>query len=69
MKQEKTASEILRTDREVFIKELNKNLKSSQDKVKAMEYELEKFKSEKQKNNIRDLELNSYEVSVFIKYK
>jgi len=29
-----------------------------------MESELEKLKTEKQKINIRDLELNSYEVSI-----
>jgi len=30
-----------------------------------MESELEKLKTEKQKINIRDLELNSYEVGIF----
>lgn len=31
-----------------------------------MESELEKLKAEKQKINIRDLELNSYEVSIIV---
>ncbi|CAH1738003.1 unnamed protein product [Aphis gossypii] len=61
LKQEKSASEILKTDREATIKELSNNLKVSKDKIKSMESELEKLKAEKQKINIRDLELNSYE--------
>lgn len=63
LKQEKSAAEILKTDREASIKELSNNLKVSKDKIKSMEFELEKLKTEKQKINIRDLELNSYEVS------
>jgi len=63
-KQEKSAAEILRTDREASIKELSNNLKVSKEKIKSMESELEKLKTEKQKINIRDLELNSYEVSI-----
>ncbi|XP_025202038.1 GRIP and coiled-coil domain-containing protein 2 [Melanaphis sacchari] len=61
LKQEKSAAEILKTDREAYIKELSNNLKVSKDKIKSMESELEKLKTEKQKINIRDLELNSYE--------
>lgn len=61
-KQEKTAGNILKADRETSFKELTKNLKAATDKVKFMESELDKLKSEKQKINIRDLELNSYEV-------
>uniref|UniRef100_A0A2S2NFH3 GRIP and coiled-coil domain-containing protein 2 n=1 Tax=Schizaphis graminum TaxID=13262 RepID=A0A2S2NFH3_SCHGA len=61
LKQEKSAAEILKTDREASIKELSNNLKVSKDKIKSMESELEKLKTEKQKINIRDLELNSYE--------
>jgi len=65
-KQEKSAAEILKADREATIKELSKNLLVSKDKIKSMETELEKLKTEKQKINIRDLELNSYEVgSIF----
>ncbi|XP_060862086.1 GRIP and coiled-coil domain-containing protein 2-like isoform X2 [Metopolophium dirhodum] len=60
-KQEKSAAEILKTDREASIKELSNNLKVSKEKIKLMESELEKLKTEKQKINIRDLELNSYE--------
>lgn len=63
LKQEKSAAEILKTDREASIKELSNNLKVSKEKIKSMESELEKLKTEKQKINIRDLELNSYEVS------
>lgn len=44
------------------MKELSKNLKVSKDKIKSMESEMEKLKTEKQQINIRDLELNSYEV-------
>ncbi|XP_022166739.1 GRIP and coiled-coil domain-containing protein 2-like [Myzus persicae] len=61
LKQEKSAAEILKTDREASIKELSNNLKVSKEKIKSMESELEKLKTEKQKINIRDLELNSYE--------
>jgi len=60
------AAEILKTDREATIKELSNNLKVSKDKIKSMESELEKLKAEKQKINIRDLELNSYEVSIIV---
>ncbi|VVC24338.1 Hypothetical protein CINCED_3A012898 [Cinara cedri] len=60
-KQEKSAAEILKADRENSIKELTKNLKVTKDKVKSMEIELNKLKADKQKINIRDLELNSYE--------
>lgn len=61
-KQDKSASEILKADREASIKELTKQLKVSKEKIKSMELELDKLKAEKQKINIRDLELNSYEV-------
>lgn len=61
-KREKSAAEILKADHETSIKELTKNLKVTKDKVKSMESELDKLKTEKQKINIRDLELNSYEV-------
>lgn len=71
IKQEKSAGEILKSDRETSIKELTKNLKVAKDKLKSMESELEKLKTEKQKINIRDLELNSYEVcrTILFKYK
>lgn len=62
LKQEKTAGYILKADRETSFKELTINLKAATDKVKSMQSELDKLKSEKQKINIRDLELNSYEV-------
>lgn len=62
IRQEKAAGEILKADREASIKELTKNLKASKDKLKSMETELDKLKTDKQKINIRDLELNSYEV-------
>lgn len=62
LKQEISASEILKADREASIKDLTKQSKVSKEKIKSMELELEKLKTEKQKINIRDLELNSYEV-------
>lgn len=67
LKQEKSANEILKAEREVSIKELTKQLKVGKDKIKSMESELDKLKTDKQKINIRDLELNSYEVSSSLK--
>ncbi|XP_050539311.1 GRIP and coiled-coil domain-containing protein 2-like [Daktulosphaira vitifoliae] len=64
LKQEKSAGDIMRVDRETFIKELSKKLKDSNDKIKLLESEITSLKSEKKKINIRDLELNSYEKTI-----